>query len=523
MKLNADIIYEYLKKEYPVEMYGSPTKRLLLGKAELYIDNTMHFKADHVYLATVEHLPQRPTIEKNVVLICIGENARLNYYKEHATVILIKKKQDFFRVYKSLQDLFETYHAWEEQLLDLFTRSASIQNVLNASIDVFHRMLYVLDSSFQVVAFAAPASASGGGVNASRMAGAPPISKSSHRRKNNLDPAALAEYLSARGLAMDAKDPLLFSMEDGNHFLCVNLFDMNDNYSGCLVVNYDKDEIPTGDELVAKRLAYMIEKITERNPVLISSDHRALKEIVQNLMGELPLSGTQKLFLKSVNKKTEYLCVSFHCLEQLSALPVTYLCSVCESIFTESIFFEHNNSIQGLIPCTSLSDPANVYISLKEQLATLLNGNFFSVGVSNAFSDLYNIRTYYFQAEAALDNGALYQAKSGIYLFNDYALMELVSNALGGMPAESYFPKGFQKLLDHDKEGGISYVETLTTFLEENMSYSKTARILYIHRSTLVERIERIQNELDIDLDNPNQRLQIQILLKAMQIEEYFK
>jgi DNA-binding PucR family transcriptional regulator len=99
----------------------------------------------------------------------------------------------------------------------------------------------------------------------------------------------------------------------------------------------------------------------------------------------------------------------------------------------------------------------------------------------------------------------------------------MVINSLCGLPPEAYYPAGFASLLEHDKDGGISYLQTLTAFLEENMSYTATAKRLYIHRSTLIDRISRIERELGIDLRDSDRRLQLEILLKAMSIEELMR
>ena len=99
----------------------------------------------------------------------------------------------------------------------------------------------------------------------------------------------------------------------------------------------------------------------------------------------------------------------------------------------------------------------------------------------------------------------------------------MVINALGGRPAQTYYPKGLAEIVDHDENAGVSYLETLTVLLEENMSYSAAAKRLYIHRSTLVDRIARISRESGIDLKDPNQRLQLEILLKAAEIERLFQ
>lgn len=68
--------------------------------------------------------------------------------------------------------------------------------------------------------------------------------------------------------------------------------------------------------------------------------------------------------------------------------------------------------------------------------------------------------------------------------------------------------------------GPISYLDTLRIFLWTSMSYSQTAEGLYVHRSTVVDRINQIERELDISLKDPDTRLQLEIILKAMEIED---
>ena len=96
----------------------------------------------------------------------------------------------------------------------------------------------------------------------------------------------------------------------------------------------------------------------------------------------------------------------------------------------------------------------------------------------------------------------------------------MVINAVGNLPAEAYFSEQLQNLIKHDKTGAISYLDTLRVFLRNSMSYSQTAEELYIHRSTVVDRISRIERELDVNLKDPDTRLQLEIILKAMEIED---
>lgn len=189
-----------------------------------------------------------------------------------------------------------------------------------------------------------------------------------------------------------------------------------------------------------------------------------------------------------------------------------------------AFFFEFNNTILGLLPINTADKSINYIESFRKEFTDIIGDMGICVGVSNEFEDLYMLITFYKQAEAAIENGRIYEPDKNIYFFSDFALTELLTNSLGGFPLDTYFPKGFDEILAHDlKGGGVSYLETLSIFLDESMSYSKAARRLYIHRSTLIERINRIKNILHIDLNNPDHRLQLQIILKLLDIEQSIK
>ena len=141
-------------------------------------------------------------------------------------------------------------------------------------------------------------------------------------------------------------------------------------------------------------------------------------------------------------------------------------------------------------------------------------------GISNPFEDIYQARLYYLQACAAMDNGRLFAPEQQFYFFQDFALKELVINAIGNLPMEMYYSEGLLRLKKHDESSGVSYVDTLRTYLNDNMSITKTTAHLYINKSTLVERLARIKRELGCDLNDPDERLRIQILLKAEKLYE---
>jgi len=68
------------------------------------------------------------------------------------------------------------------------------------------------------------------------------------------------------------------------------------------------------------------------------------------------------------------------------------------------------------------------------------------------------------------------------------------------------------KLLTH--EGAGELIHTLEAFFEHNGNLSQAAEALFIHRNTLLYRLERISSLTNLDLEMPENRLAIQLALR---------
>ena len=114
----------------------------------------------------------------------------------------------------------------------------------------------------------------------------------------------------------------------------------------------------------------------------------------------------------------------------------------------------------------------------------------------------------------------LYAPLEGMHRFQDYALEDMVINSLGELPLELLYPPGLLLLIEHDANSTTSYVETLRSYLENNQNVTKTAAALYVHRSTLMERLTRIKRDLGLDFEDPDVQLRLRLLLKAEALRE---
>ena len=119
----------------------------------------------------------------------------------------------------------------------------------------------------------------------------------------------------------------------------------------------------------------------------------------------------------------------------------------------------------------------------------------------------------WFQASAALQNG-LSQGGT-IFRFQDYLLPQLLSGALAGRPTWVYYTEGLKRLKEHDDNSQVSYLHTLRVYLDNNLSVTKTASALFLHRSTLLDRLAHITAMLGSDLKDPDYCLTLGIILRA--------
>ncbi len=504
MKLNGDIIFAELSKFYSVERYGECPPQLCIGRPEFYMDSENLFESGHLYLATADHLPVRPVIKSGAVLVCIGDSMALNYYRERLLLIQIKTRADFFRVFTALQEIFDKYDDWERGLYRELSGNCDIRAMAESSADIFSYPLYIIDSAFRYVAQSR-------GNKPSRMLDA----------SSALDPDALSSFLSESDLLTEKHNSFILDLSE-IPVLCVNLFSRNGDYEGCIYFELDSSRIDNGEDKLAEKLAEFVQLAMEKIPRPSEGSQGSIKKLLQTLISEQPLTRSQRVVLKSVNNTQSYRCLYIRSSRKHQKLPLSYICDAFEETFAESYAFIHGDAIAAFMNSAPVDDE-KARLSFIKGLRSFCGQMRLSAGISNEFSDFFDIRTYYIQAQAAAEDGLLLNPDDTVFFFSSYATTEMVINALGGLPAEAYYPEGLKNILEHDKNSPVSYLETLRIFMEENLSYTAAAQRLFVHRSTLIDRLDRIESEMKLDLKNPEQRLLLEILLKAMDLQETLK
>jgi len=210
----------------------------------------------------------------------------------------------------------------------------------------------------------------------------------------------------------------------------------------------------------------------------------------------------------------------------------TYLCMVLKSK-RQNAHFEQLRTIglelAPLLPsdCFTSLDGKLVFVfnltqtglsrdKIFEQVFPQLRDSLFGAGVSALFDDFKNLYYYYFQALTALTIGERDNAAQWYYKYEDYNLANLIQRCWGNVLPESLYPQGLIDLMKHDEEKSTDMVGLLRTYLENERNVAETSRLCYMHRSTLLYRLQRIEEISKLDLDDYETRLQLQIAFMIM-------
>lgn len=140
-----------------------------------------------------------------------------------------------------------------------------------------------------------------------------------------------------------------------------------------------------------------------------------------------------------------------------------------------------------------------------------------SIAYGTIVNDLKEVSKSYKEARMALDVGKIFYSNKRVIAYNNLGIGRLIYQ----LPIP--LCKMFIKEIFADKSPDDFDEETLTTirkFFENNLNVSETSRQLYIHRNTLVYRLDKLQKSTGLDLRVFEDAITFNI---AMMVVKYMK
>ena len=140
------------------------------------------------------------------------------------------------------------------------------------------------------------------------------------------------------------------------------------------------------------------------------------------------------------------------------------------------------------------------------------------VSYGTVVNELKEVSKSYKEAKMALDVGKIFYAEKNIIGYEKLGIGRLIYQlpvSLCRMFMNEIFGDNLPDKMDEET------LITIQKFFENSLNVSETARQLYIHRNTLVYRIEKLQKETGLDIRNFDDALTFKIALMVVSYMHY--
>ena len=137
---------------------------------------------------------------------------------------------------------------------------------------------------------------------------------------------------------------------------------------------------------------------------------------------------------------------------------------------------------------------------LANSIVDTLSGEFYThcvVGIGTIVTGVKDLARSFKEAQVALEVGKVFDTEKLVVSYDNLGIARLIyqlPTTLCDMFLKEVFKRGSIELLDHET------LFTIQRFFENNLNVSETSRKLFVHRNTLVYRLEKIKKITGLDL-----------------------
>jgi len=188
-----------------------------------------------------------------------------------------------------------------------------------------------------------------------------------------------------------------------------------------------------------------------------------------------------------------------------------------------SVTYEHENMLTCVF-CLSKDPTAS---RLKTWLRDLSHQMYsehkvrLSIGVGNPCQHISDYRRGFAEASEALQMGQNLNRDGGVTHFNDLGVYRYLYKIARMDDLRDMYQDQVARIASYDHRKGTDLLDTLETYLECAGNLTKTSNRLFVHRNTLIQRLERLQSLCEIDLQERSNWLTLQVAIKVYKLRSH--
>ncbi len=428
---------------------------------------------------------------------------------------ILRGKMDSLELMEKVMEVWTKLMEWDSRLKDALQDNSPLQNILRLGNYIMKRPYSLIDRNFSVI-YMTPEflEALGEGDKA--------------KNEENL------KYLpsdSVQELLMDdefhqaeEKDGLFYydTNSKEERFMCVNIFSGSSYLARLFTPAFpSQGEVEPGDKELFQHFAGYVSRayMSYTGDVLIRHQedvlHNLLRKILTNSDQENAFIGNA-LEAYGWKKDDTYVLLKLNFfMDEKWKAGLLYLCQQLEKEWKDSCAVLRGNRIAWVVNL-SISQKGVENEEFFRSLSYLIRDYVCVAGVSDSFNDLSELRKYEKQADIALDIGFKEQPYQWYFRFDDYKLKYMTESVTKEFTGKELCHRVVRTLVDYDEEHNTEYAHSLYTFLVSEYNITHAAEKVFVHRTTFVRRMERIKELTKVNLEDPDEILQILLSYKLL-------
>lgn len=409
-------------------------------------------------------------------------------------------------VIDSVQRIYDACDEWENQLREEVMRGRSLQRILKLSADFIGNPLLVMSLDFNLL-------------GESGIEVMPEKSRLFHKDGIDMEYMNALMQSSEYQKMQDSRETVLFpAYISGVRSLNRNLFPEGKNV--CRVVMHEWNrKFTEGDKCLLDTLADYLEIFLTYSESLGGEDPLAgiFKKILSDRTADY-MEMSKKLSAYGWSSQHTYLCLILQLtyLNQKN-LSTNAICYYIKQQFPQSVSFLFEGEIITFFNMTLLEKDAE---DIGSVLTYFIRDSYLKAGYSRCVKGHMYFRRQFIQARTALDVGSRNKPYVWIHHFDQIALTYIMEQVTRRLPASMICHENLLKLKEADEENQSEYMKTLRTYLDENLNATRTAEALFIHRSTLLYRLDKIKEILQYELDDPDENFYLSFSFRLLEQED---
>ncbi|MGJ7921979.1 PucR family transcriptional regulator [Neobacillus sp. LXY-4] len=459
----------------------------------LYITNQTYLISDY-----------KGVIPQKIVCIKDGDFNFDHKLFETSEVILIETFIDTIELADLLQDIFSYYSGIWEELLEIVEESKGLQCLVDKISTIFSNPVRINDWNFKILAMTS-------------------FESENVELRRRIDDRTIVNgyIMNSDGFYDDMKNyiskmnendqPVLFSGSYTCPMISHNLKFQNKKVA--MVTVYEVDNLftnATSDLIVFFSRIITLE--LQKNEMLLLNDSMKYEYLFTDL-----LSG-KSLSQKEIEKISSYLNYSMSNQYFLVVVSTPVSERNCELTYLKAkilhnvkcnfcIMYERN-----IVMIFESSSDSTFAQDVLSKLTELLSVRNMFAGISRDFSNLSDIRRKYIEAKKAAELGQRINMKGHIFRYLDLQFYHLIDLCANQEDIKSLCHPALLKLIEEDPE----LSRTLLLYLKNGKCQTTTAKELHLQRSSLLYRLRKIEEILDIKLKDYHLLLHLQLSFEIL-------